>query len=67
MAEPEVVANIGPRGRRARLRGGLRVGAAGALLVGALSIAGVDPLWRLTALPLFWLASLGVIQAREKT
>jgi hypothetical protein len=61
------VANIGPRGRRRRLRFGLIAFAASVALGAALLAADVAPRWRLTlALPLF-LAALGYFQARAKT
>lgn len=60
-------ANISPRGRRRRARGGvatLALGAAGALL---LALSSADPIWRLALFPLFWWGALGVLQARAKT
>jgi hypothetical protein len=61
------IANIGPRGRRERLRLGI------AVLLAALAVAAVMVLWlpargprAFLMLPL-WVAGLGVFQARAKT
>ncbi len=65
MAAP--LANIGPGGvRRRRIVGLLALAAAlGGTIV--LARGRVSPAWVLALWPLFWLAALGLIQARERT
>lgn len=63
---PEAV-NIGPRGiRRRRVLGTIGL-AAGVLLAAALTIREAPLPWLGVVAPLFWLGSLGVLQARAKT
>jgi hypothetical protein len=61
------IPNIGPRGIRTRRRLAVTAFASGAVLVGALVMAGAARPWRLAVLPFFWLGALGWFQAREKT
>jgi hypothetical protein len=61
------LANIGPRGIRARaIQGALALAAALALPV-IQTVRGSPPVWTLGCAPLFWLAGLGILQARAKT
>jgi hypothetical protein len=61
------LANIGPRGIRIRaLQGALALAAALALPV-IQAARGSPPVWALGCAPLFWLAGLGIFQARAKT
>ncbi len=61
------LANIGPRGIRTRaIQGALALAAALSLLV--IQAARGSPLvWTLGCTVLFWLAGLGIFQARAKT
>ena len=66
MAPPLMPANIGPKGRRARLIFGLVLLAAGlALIVGG--VAADARWWLVVIFMVFWLGSLGVLQARGHT
>jgi hypothetical protein len=59
--------NIGPRGRKRRLRLGL-IGLAAGVVVGvSLLVAGVPRGWRCMAFLPLWVGWLGVFQARAKT
>jgi hypothetical protein len=61
------IANIGPRERRKRMRFGV-IGIALGAGVGALLIAlGFGRLWRLGVLLPFWVGTVGLFQALEKT
>ena len=60
------IANIGPGGRRRRLKlGALALGVGVAIGV-ALFAAGVPRVWRLFLLLPLWLGALGFFQARDK-
>jgi hypothetical protein len=59
--------NIGPRGiRRRRVLGAIAL-AAGVLVAVGLTVRGSRLPWLVSAMPFFWLGSLGVLQARAKT
>ncbi|HKT79661.1 MAG TPA: hypothetical protein VJP86_05545 [Vicinamibacterales bacterium] len=58
--------NIGPRGRRQRAIFGA-VALAGALAVVAATLSGMSRPWRLATFPLFWMAAIGLLQARAST
>lgn len=61
------LANIGPRGVRRRQRLGM-AGLAAGVVAAVLLILRQAPLWHiLVTAPLFWAASLGLLQARAKT
>lgn len=61
------MANIGARERRRRLTLGLTLLWFGVMLAIALVVAEVNRLWRFTLFFPFWVAAIGVLQAREKT
>ena len=61
------MANIGPRGIRRRRAMGAAGLAAGVLLAAALTIRGLPIAWMAAVAPLFWLGSLGILQAGAKT
>jgi hypothetical protein len=65
---PELqVPNIGPRGRRHRLRMGLMSFGAAVLLAVVIFALGAPPAWRLTLFAPLWIGALGVFQALDKT
>jgi len=59
--------NIGPKGRRKRLKGGLFPLAVGVIGGVALILSGASRWWRLLLLLPFWQGALGVFQALEGT
>ncbi|HMG18712.1 MAG TPA: hypothetical protein VK573_08310 [Gemmatimonadales bacterium] len=59
--------NIGPRGRRRRLRLGTMAFGAALVLGGVLFGLGAPAIWRLVLFPPIWVAALGFFQARDKT
>ncbi|MBI4635271.1 MAG: hypothetical protein HY727_02880 [Candidatus Rokubacteria bacterium] len=59
--------NIGPRGRWQRLLLGVAMLAVGFLLLGGLLWTGADRGWRGTLVLPFWIAALGLSQARAHT
>lgn len=61
------IPNIGPGGRRRRFAGGMAALAVAAGVGGLLLLSDTPRAWRLSLLPLLWLAGLGVFQARAKT
>lgn len=61
------VPNIGPLGQRRRRLVGVVALTAGVVLAVALVTTGQERAWRLTVFLPFWLAALGLLQAREKT
>jgi len=65
--EADCIPNIGPLGRQRRMRYGVRLFLASAVLAAALVVSGAARSWRLLMLPLLWAAATGVFQAREKT
>ena len=60
-------ANIGPRGQQRRLRLGIVVLVATALLAGVLFGVGAPRAWRLVLFLPLWIAALGIFQARAGT
>jgi hypothetical protein len=64
---PVCVANIGPRGRRQRLRHGLSQLRIGGVVGVALALTPAPRWWRLAAAAPFILGALGVFQAYEQT
>jgi hypothetical protein len=61
------IPNIDARGRRRRLTAGVATLAGGIALTSAFVVVGVRWPWALAVWPVFWLAALGVLQAREGT
>lgn len=61
------VTNLGPKESRKRLVFGLAMLALGAGLIAALEVLHAGRTWRLVLFFPFWLAALGLIEAREKT
>ena len=59
--------NIGPRERRRRLVMGAGALAAGGLILLGMIAAGAPRAWRIGLFFPFWMGSLGLFQAREKT
>jgi hypothetical protein len=59
--------NLGPRESRKRLVFGFAMLALGAGLIAALEVLHAGRTWRLVLFLPFWLAALGLIEAREKT
>lgn len=62
-----LIPNIGPRGRRQRLRFGLTAAAVAGVLIALLFLFDAPRLWRLACFPPLWLGALGFFQARDKT
>jgi hypothetical protein len=67
MAVGMKVANIGPGERQKRMVLGLGALAVGIVLVGALAALGASPGWALVACVPFFMAALGLLQARDHT
>lgn len=67
MTEGASFVNIGPRGARMRLIGGVVALAFGVVLVALIVATDRPRTWRALAFAPFWLAALGFFQAREKT
>ena len=65
--EEDCIPNIGPLGRQRRMRYGVRLFLAAAVLAAALVVSGAARSWRLLMLPMLWAAATGVFQARGKT
>lgn len=61
------IANISPLERRKRLMFGVRQFIFTIVILGALILLHVNPLWRLPLLFMFWAAGTGYFQARDKT
>ena len=61
------IANISPLERRKRLMFGIRQLIFTLLVLTVLILLHLNPLWRLSLLFLFWAASIGYFQARDKT
>lgn len=66
-ASGQVCANIGPKAVRLRRRAGYVGAAAAALLLAALLWTDAPRAWRLVLFAPLWMATLGFLQAREKT
>jgi hypothetical protein len=65
--EEVCVANISPIERQKRLRFGITQFVITLAILGIMLAFGVDRLWRLPLLLLFWAAAVGYFQARDKT
>jgi hypothetical protein len=61
------VNNLGPKQTRKRLVMGVVMLAAGIGIAVALIVGGSDCWWRLAVFFPFWMAGLGLFQAKEKT
>jgi MFS family permease len=61
------IANIGTGGRRKRLMFGMMTLAMGAVIAALLVAIGAPRIWRLPLLVVFYVAALGIFQARDKT
>jgi len=61
------IANISPLERQKRMRFGITQFIISLVILSALIVFGVDRLWRLPLLLLFWAAAVGYFQARDKT
>ncbi len=59
--------NIGPREQRKRLVMGAVMSAVAIIIAGALIFFGLNRWWRIGLLLPFWMGSLGLFQAKEKT
>ena len=65
--EEACVANISPLERQKRLRFGITQFVITLVVLGVMLAFGVDRLWRLPLLLMFWAAATGYFQARDKT
>ncbi|HLO34316.1 MAG TPA: hypothetical protein VK249_34545 [Anaerolineales bacterium] len=65
--EEVCIANISPLERQKRLRFGIIQFILSLIVLGVLIVFGVDRLWRLPLLFMFWAAAVGYFQARDKT
>ena len=65
--EEVCIANISPLQRQKRLRFGIIQFAIALAILGVMLAFGVDRLWRLPLLFLFWASAVGYFQARDKT
>ena len=65
--EEVCIANISPLERQKRLRFGITQFAITLIILGGMLAFGVDRLWRLPLLFLFWASAIGYFQARDKT
>jgi hypothetical protein len=65
--EDVCIANISPLERQKRLRFGITQFAITLVVLGAMLAFGVDRLWRLPLLFLFWASAVGYFQAHDKT
>lgn len=61
------IANISPLERQKRLRFGIWQFIFTLAILGIMIVLGLNPLWRLSLLFLFWAAATGYFQARDKT
>ncbi len=61
------IANISPLERQKRLRFGIIQFVIALVVLGLILALGVDRLWRLPLLFLFWASAIGYFQARDKT
>jgi hypothetical protein len=67
MAPSNRTANIGAGGRRKRLMFGIVALAGGAVIAALLIAIGAPRIWRLPLILVFYVAALGIFQARDKT
>jgi MFS family permease len=67
MASSTRVANIGAGGRRKRLIFGIVALGVGAVIAALLLAVGAPRSWRLPLFLVFYVAALGIFQARDKT
>jgi MFS family permease len=67
MAPSNRIANIGSGGRRKRLVFGLLALGVGAVIAALLVAVGAPRVWRLPLFVVFYVAALGIFQARDKT
>jgi hypothetical protein len=67
MAPSNRVANIGAGGRRRRLIFGIVALGVGAVIAALLVAVGAPRVWRLPLIFVFYVAALGIFQARDKT
>jgi hypothetical protein len=65
--EEVCIANISPLERQKRLRFGITQFVISLVILGIMLTLGVDRLWRLPLLFLFWASAVGYFQARDKT
>jgi hypothetical protein len=65
--EEVCVANISPLERQKRLRFGITQFVIALVVLGLMLAFGVDRLWRLPLLFLFWASAAGYFQAHDKT
>ena len=65
--EEVCIANISPLERQKRLRFGITQFVITLVILGIMLAFGVDRLWRLPLLFLFWASAVGYFQARDKT
>jgi len=61
------ISNISPLERQKRLRFGIGQFIVTLVILGLLITFGVDRLWRLPLLFMFWASAVGYFQARDKT
>jgi hypothetical protein len=61
------IANISPLERQKRLRFGITQFIIALVIFGGMLAFGVDRLWRLSLLFLFWASAVGYFQAHDKT
>ena len=61
------ISNISPLERQKRLRFGITQFVITLVILGALIAFGVNHLWRLPLLLMFWAAAVGYFQAKDKT
>jgi hypothetical protein len=66
-AEEVCIANISPLERQKRLRFGIQQFVLTLVLLAIFIVLQLNPLWRLSLLPLFWASAVGYFQARDKT
>jgi MFS family permease len=67
MAPSNRVANIGAGGRRKRLMFGMVAFGVGAVIAALLVAVDAPRVWRLPLFVVFYVAALGIFQARDKT
>ena len=61
------IANISPLERQKRMRFGVMQFVITLVILGALVVSGVNHFWRLPLLIMFWGATTGYFQAKDKT